>query len=207
MINKEDSELIASVLTAWFEDEATGLMDLPQPKRWFKGGKALDEKLAMQFANAVSSASQGHYDHWQATTNGALALIVTLDQFNRNMHRGSARAFADDAKALGISQRAIANELHHALPLSQQVFLYLPFEHDETADSQEMSIRLFTQLHCEATPTMLSFARTALDSAIEHKQIIDRFGRYPHRNSILGRTNTDEEAQWLQSGRKSFGQG
>ena len=206
-MNADDEvTLKARVLDIWFKDDDTGSMELPQSKRWFMGGKALDQRLISDFTEAVDKAANGALDHWQDDAQCALALVVMLDQFNRNMYRGTAQAFAHDAKALSISRHCVNNALDESLPVTQRVFLYLPFEHDETAQSQQESIRLFTQLHNSAPPSLQDFSKRALGSAMEHKRIVDQFGRYPHRNACLGRTSTPEELAWLNSSGSRFGQ-
>ena len=206
MKQPDDKLLIDSVLSTWFEDEKTGRVDLPQKKRWFMGGKTLDALLRDQFAQTVQNAQAGKLGSWLGELKGALAYIVLLDQFSRNIHRGTAQAFAGDAKALAIARQVLNSNDHESLPLTHRVFLYMPFEHDETIESQRTSIALFTQLHNQAPPLLAKFAQATLDSAIEHKDIIDQFGRYPHRNAILGRQNTTAETAWLESKAKRFGQ-
>jgi uncharacterized protein (DUF924 family) len=137
--------------------------------------------------------------HWQTTPLGALALIILLDQFSRNCHRNTPRAFAADRMALQVAQRLVANGWDRMLPSAQhRAFAYLPFEHDETLDGQRESLRLFGQLRAE--PGGQSYYRFAE----RHAQIIQRFGRFPHRNALLGRTSTAEEIAFLREPGSSF---
>lgn len=194
------------VLETWFKDDETGRMDLPQAMRWFMGGATLDQKLKSQFAPTLKQAGANKLDHWLDTAQGTLALIIVLDQFTRNIHRGSAAAFEHDAKAVAASQHAVAQGYDQQLPISQRVFFYMPFEHDESAESQLQSVSLFEQLKKDASPEFSEFAERTLASAIEHKEIIDNFGRYPHRNAVLGRASTEAELAWLEDKNKRFGQ-
>ena len=194
------------VLDTWLKDEDTGRMDLPQSKRWFMGGSKLDDKLRCQYTATLASAGNNELDHWLSTAHGTLALIILLDQFNRNMSRGTAAAFEHDASALTASKHALAMGYDRQFPFSQRIFCYMPFEHDETVESQEQSVALFKQLKDEAGEQYSEFADRTLASAIEHKDIIDKFGRYPHRNAVLQRTSTAEEIAWLESENKRFGQ-
>lgn len=194
------------VLDTWFKDEATGRMDLPQTKRWFMGGPELDQQLRSQYSHTLMLAGENKLDHWMDTAQGTLALIILLDQFNRNINRGTAGAFAYDAKAVTVSKHALAMGYTKELPISQRLFCYMPFEHDETDESQSQSVALFTQLKQEAPEDFSEFASRTLASAIEHKDIIDKFGRYPYRNAVLQRSSTEEELTWLANENKRFGQ-
>ena len=204
------AELVDEVLVAWFEDEADDRDDLPRGKRWFGGGEALDARLAERFAGAIDEAARGDHDVALASPRGALALVVLLDQFPRNVHRGDARAFAYGDHALAVAALALARGHAEALPPVQRVFLALPFEHDESVESQRRAIALL-EASSAAVPEgaderLGEFARAALSSAREHAEIVERFGRYPYRNAVLGRDSTDEERAWLESGAKRFGQ-
>lgn len=194
------------VLDTWFKDENTGRMDIPQPKRWFMGGAELDEKLTIEYSHTLLLAAENKLDHWQDSAPGTLALIILLDQFNRNINRGTAAAFEHDSKAVQVSKHALAMGYTEQFPISQRMFCYMPFEHDESAESQRLSVSLFKQLREEAPDDFSEFAESTLASAIEHKDIIDKFGRYPYRNAVLNRTSTEAELAWLRQENKRFGQ-
>ncbi len=206
MRHPDERQLIDSVLSTWFKDNETGRMDLPQKQRWFMGGKTLDELLSARFGQTVQKAQAGEFDHWLEDIRGAMAYVILLDQFSRNIYRGAAQAFAGDARALSISQHVLSCADYASLPLTNKVFLFMPFEHDENSASQQTSVALFTDLRDQAPPSLARFAQATLDSAIEHKAIIDQFGRYPHRNATLGRPSTAAEISWLSERGKSFGQ-
>ena len=197
---------IDDVLDAWFGDEDSGRRDLPQGKRWFSGGEALDARLRERFGATIDAAARGELEAWRATPEGTLALIVVLDQFTRNVHRGTAEAFAHDARALALAEEGVARGYLERLPPVQAVFHVLPFEHDESRASQRRALELLKGPAEDAPAEVADFMQGALESAEEHAAIIERFGRYPYRNEVLGRESTPEEEAWLADGAKSFGQ-
>lgn len=182
-----------SVLDFWFGPEPT-----PRPE-WFRKDPAFDEAIRDRFGALVDRALAGELDRWDGSPEGLLALVVVLDQFPRNLFRGQARAFAGDARALGLARAAVGrgDDLH--LHLVQRVFVYLPFEHAEDIAAQDESMRLFTALAAESP----AHADT-LDYARRHRDVILRFGRFPHRNAALGRLDTQEEADYLRQPGSGF---
>ena len=229
----QTAALVRRTLDAWFADPADDRLDVPRTGRWFGGGRALDAALADEFGAAIDAAARGEHDAALADADGALALVVLLDQFPRNVHRGDARAFAYGEHALAMAGLAHARGHGARLPLVGRVFLALPWEHDESAASQARAIDLLEDVAREAheaheagraaraarpagasadapgverAEAIATFARGALDSAREHAAIIARFGRYPYRNAVLGRTSTPGERRWLEAGSKRFGQ-
>ncbi|WP_431820070.1 DUF924 family protein [Burkholderia sp. F1] len=168
-------------------------------KIWFNGGAALDVALRERYGALLDAACDGACDHWAASPLGALALIVVLDQFSRNVHRGTPRAFAADPKALACARRLVAAGWDARLPSGHhRAFAYLPFEHDESPDSQREAVRL-----CEGIREEAGCAGYH-DFALRHADVIARFGRFPHRNAILGRASTAEEAAFLREPGSSF---
>lgn len=194
------------VINTWFKDEVTGELDIAQSKRWFLGGKKLDQALSSQYTATLVAAREGKLSHWLDTAYGTLALIVVTDQFNRNINRGTAAAFALDSIALTACKHALAQNYDDQFTITQRVFCYLPFEHDETLESQIKSIALFRKLDDNAPPELKTFTQGTLQHALEHQAIIEQFGRYPHRNAALGRTSTQTEIDWLDRENKRFGQ-
>lgn len=160
------------------------------PKRWFTRDAAFDDTLRARFGTAVTDAVAGHFDAWAETEQGALALVLLLDQVSRNIHRASAHAFAGDPKARAVADRAIARGDLDGAPKERAMWLILPFEHHEDLGSQERAIALFEAL---GDADLVKWA-------IVHRDVIARFGRFPHRNAALGRTTTPEEAQFLAEG-------
>lgn len=187
-----------AVLDCWF-----GAPDTPTfghaRKLWFSRDKAFDAMLLERFGTLIDAAREGALDSWAATPLGALALVIVLDQFSRNCYRDTPRAFAADHKALRVAQQMVASGADFQLPSAHhRAFAYLPFEHDEALASQQESLRLFTQLKAE--PGGASY----YSSAVRHARIIERFGRFPHRNAQLGRPSTAEETAFLKEPGSSF---
>lgn len=171
----------AEILAFWFEEST--------PEQWFKKDPGFDAAIRDRFADTHKAAAAGALDGWADTAMGLMALVIVLDQFSRNLYRDSAVAFAQDAKALALARDGIARGLDLAItPPDRRVFLYLPFEHSEDLADQEAAIRL-----CEARtddPAYVDFAR-------RHRDVIAEFGRFPHRNAVLGRHSTPAEAAYL----------
>ncbi len=160
------------------------------PEKWFKRDEAFDAEMASRFSADNSAAVQGDHDGWAESSDGALALILVLDQFSRNLHRGSLLAFAGDLRALNIAKAAIARGDDHSVPKDLQIFFYMPFEHSESLADQRTAIRL---THAMQSANYLKYAHT-------HHDVIRRFGRFPHRNAVLGRHTTAAEAVFLEAG-------
>jgi uncharacterized protein (DUF924 family) len=168
------------VLDFWFAgDPAT------HRKEWFEKTVEFDAACT-RFADGLRDARTGAFDHWAETPRGTLALIILLDQFSRNLNRNSAEAFAADGKAREIARTAIERGIDQMLGEVERMFVYLPFEHSEDLADQDQSVRLFTSLGEEMTRY-----------AEEHRDVIRRFGRFPHRNAALGRTSTPDELAYL----------
>ncbi len=174
----------ADVLDFWFADG-------PETRRqvWFQKDAAFDEACEA-FRPAREVAKAGAFDSWTKTPDGTLALLILLDQLSRNLYRGSPEAFAADAKALAIARDAVARGFDQAQHPVRRMFLYLPFEHAEDLAMQDESVRLFETLR-EA------LGELTIDYAHRHRDVIRRFGRFPHRNVALGRTNTPAEEAYL----------
>lgn len=187
----------ADVLAFWF-----GSADTVDP-RWFKRSDAFDAEIDNRFGATVQAALAGRLDAWAARPEGALALIVLLDQFTRNMYRGTPAAFAGDAQALALAQKLVDSGEHLRLPPLRRWFAYMPLEHAEDLALQQQCVRLFEALAAEPGPHREALAG-ALDYARRHRDVVARFGRFPHRNAILGRTSTPEEAAFLLQPGSSF---
>jgi uncharacterized protein (DUF924 family) len=187
-----------SVLDEWFG--AAGSAEFGHARRvWFKKNAAFDAMLLARFGSMLEAALAGTLASWAQTPEGALALILLLDQFTRNCFRGSPRAFAGDAQALELARTMVAQGDDLELPTPyHRVFAYMPFEHDETLDSQREAVRLFQRLSDEAGQADAQELAAQLKYAHKHAEVIERFGRYPHRNEILGRETSAEERAWLE---------
>lgn len=162
---------------------------------WFKANDAFDAEIRALFMDDFEAAARGDLDAMADQANGALALIILLDQFPRNLFRGSARAFATDPKALSVADATVARGFDQTLSIIERTFVYLPYEHSERMEDQDRSVALYEALGDEES----------LDYAVQHRVIIERFGRFPHRNAVLGRESTPEEETFLQQPGSSFG--
>lgn len=186
---------VDQILDFWFRpDESYG----KPPLVWFAKNPEFDEALRTRFRTDYELAATGKLNCWQTSPQSCLALILLLDQFPRNFFRGQAKAFATDPQAIAVAKHALTNGFDRQLPYAQRWFVYLPFEHSENLDEQRRSVELFQQLREDpASAQPLAFA-------IRHLGIIECFGRFPHRNPILGRTTTPEEAEFLKELHSSF---
>ncbi|WP_206953100.1 DUF924 family protein [Trinickia acidisoli] len=190
-----------AVLDFWFGEPGTAAFGQPS-ERWFKGDEAFDALILERFGTTLAQARRGGCDAWQRTPLGALALIVVLDQFSRNTCRGRPEAFAGDAQALAVARRLVESGADRDLPSAEhRAFAYLPFEHCESLAVQHESVRLFEALVRE---TGAAGEGNYFDYARQHAAIIERFGRFPHRNKALGRVSTDEERAFLREPGSSF---
>lgn len=175
-----------SVLTFWF-NEVT-------PEMWWQKDTALDDEIRERFLPLHEQAVKGELFHWRQCPQGSLAEVIVLDQFSRNIYRGRREAFINDPLALALSQFAIEKGFNTQLSRDEQVFLYMPFMHSESRLIHAAAVDLYSELGKEGN----------LDFEVRHKAVIDRFGRYPHRNSILGRISTTEEIEYLEQGGDVF---
>lgn len=189
------TEDIDSVLDFWFGRlDERGMPVEARHNLWFQKDETTDEYIRVRFGNLVERALQGELEPWADLDRGLVALIVLLDQFPRNIYRDQARAFSGDTRALALAQAAIAAGHHRRLPAIHQVFLFLPLEHAENADAQAECVALFEELEdITGIEDMTEFRRYAE----AHRDVIARFGRFPHRNKLLGRESSPEEVAHL----------
>ncbi len=178
--------IIENILQFWFEEL--------EPSQWWVKDENLDRLIYDRFAEVHEQAIRCELYEWRKTADGRLAEIIILDQFSRNMFRGTPQAFSSDRLALALAQEAIAGEFDLQLPPVKRSFIYLPFMHSESVKIHQIAEKLYSQPGLEAN----------LKWEIKHKNIIERFGRYPHRNVILGRESTEEEIEFLRQPGSSF---
>ncbi|MGI9416359.1 MAG: DUF924 family protein [Geminicoccaceae bacterium] len=188
MTTADDRQAIDDILDFWFAEETR--------PRWYDSTKAFDEHCRQRFGDLVERAATGDLAPWEDSANGALALCLLLDQMPRNLFRGTPRAFATDPAAVAVASRAIDKGFDRELDIERRKFLYLPFMHSERPADQERSVAISEALG----------DANALHYANDHADIIKRFGRFPHRNGILGRTSTSEEEAFLAGSAKTYGQ-
>ncbi|MEB3358366.1 MAG: DUF924 family protein [Synechococcales bacterium] len=191
---------VDDILTFWFGNPVTDdTRYQARRKVWFRKSPEVDQAVCDRFQSVYEAASRGDLDHWRRTPQGSLALVLVLDQFPRHLFRDEPRAFATDAEALLVAKEAIAQGFDEALPPLQRMFFYFPLEHCEDAIAQQQSVALFRQLVAQQ-PELAD----ALDYALRHQAVIDQFGRFPHRNAILGRVSTPTETEFLKQPGSSF---
>ncbi len=174
---------------------------------WYAANARFDAEILERFGTTLDDARHGRLDAWVHAPHGALALVIVLDQFPRNVWRGDARCFACDAAALAHARAAVEAGHLDALTPPERVFLTMPYQHAESLDVQRQSVALYERLVDECDEPWRDFARNALDFARRHHDIVARFGRFPHRNGMLGRSDTGEERRWLDEGGETFGTG
>lgn len=174
------------ILNFWFSEI--------DQKMWWQKSDAFDQEIKNRFKEVHQAASQCELFHWRKSAEGRLSEIIVLDQFSRNMFRNNKKAFDQDPLALALAQEAVLQKEDHTLNLQQKMFLYMPYMHSESLKVHEQAVQLFSQPGLEGN----------LDFEHKHKVIIERFGRYPHRNDILGRTSTSEEIEFLKGPNSSF---
>jgi len=175
------------VLDFWFGDDPTLFREA-----WFRTDPTFDAACRARFGTVLEAARTGALDSWAETPRGTLALVIVLDQFSRNIHRGTPDAFAADPRARALADAAVARGDDHHLGPIERSFLYLPFEHVENLADQDISVRL-----SETLRGTYDSADRAIDYAERHRDVIRRFGRFPHRNAILGRASTPQELAYL----------
>jgi uncharacterized protein (DUF924 family) len=171
---------------------------------WFKRDGAFDAHIRKHFGDTLAAASQGELDAWVHTPEGWLALLIVLDQFSRNIYRDDARAWAADAKAQALALAGIERGDDRRLTPRQRLFVYLPLEHAEDLSLQHRCVELFEQLVASQPPAEQGHHQGFLDYARRHHDVIDRFGRFPHRNAVLGRVSTPAELDYLTSPGSGF---
>lgn len=184
------------VLDFWFCERVQKLC--------FERDDAFDAEIRTRFGEAVAEAQKGGFECWRGTPEGALALLILLDQMPRNIYRGSPQAFASDARGLAVATQMVDAGFDRGLTFTQKRFTYLPFEHSEDRAVQKRALALFGALAVECAPENNVEAAVQLLYAARHAEIIFRFGRYPHRNACLGRKSTPEEEAFLKEPNSSF---
>ena len=196
----------AEVLDFWFADTLTNPDSLAGRRAiWFMGGPDIDQLITKKFGTLPDAALAGELQHWATDARNTLALVLVLDQFPRNIYRNTARAYHYDAAGLDLAVNIIDQDLNLSLHPIEQSFLFLPLEHSEAIEDQTRAVQLYETLTTQSSGPYLESAKNSLDYAKRHCDIIRRFGRFPHRNAILGRESTQAEIEFLASGGDTFG--
>ncbi len=187
-----------NVLNFWFGPSGSAVEIAERQRRlWFGKSAANDQAVARQFAATLLAASVGQLDHWSNTPRGRLALIIVLDQFPHHIYRNQAQSFATDPQALDLCLAALTTGEDQQLAPIERVFLYLPLEHAESNAMQDQSVLLFEKLADAAAADERALFDDFLNYARKHRDVVARFGCFPHRNALLGRPSTDDELEFL----------
>ena len=191
-------DLAESVLAFWFGEPGNAAeVASRQGKLWFGKSPANDQAVTERFAATLADATAGRLDHWARTPRGRLALVIVLDQFPHHVYRDQPQAFATDPQALALSLAALGAGEDRLLAPIERVFLYLPLEHAESIELQERSVALYEQLARKAAADERALFDNFLDYARKHRDVVARFGRFPHRNASLERASTPDEVEFL----------
>lgn len=200
-----ESKVYDELLAFWFGEEADdAAVAQRQARLWWSKNEELDRLIEKRFADALRPAANGALANWPETPRGRLAKVILFDQVTRNVYRGRPQAFAWDGQARRQAELALAAGDEAALRPVERVFLYMPFEHSEDLAHQALAVERFTVLCAEVSPAARPAFQGFLDYAVRHRDIIQRFGRFPHRNAILGRPSTAEEKAFLKEAGSSF---
>ena len=202
-----NTDIIADIVTFWLGDSRDS-PDRASARRdwWYRGGPVVDEEIRARFGGLVPRALAGELADWPETPDGALALVLLLDQFTRHLGRGTVEAYAGDPCAFEIVNHAIDRGLDHALHPVARIWLYHPFHHSEDVAEQGRGLGLLRALRRDADPAWHGYLERSIKGWTRHHDIVARFGRFPHRNAVLGRESTEEERAYMAAGGKSFGQ-
>lgn len=195
------------LLDFWFgELDDNGLPDSHHRNRWFRSSRAFDQEIRRRFMSMVLFASENGLEHWRTEPGGRLAEIILLDQFTRHIHRGGELAFSNDRLARQLTREGM--DLGHdvQLPALYRAFFYMPLQHSERLQDQDLSLECYQQLAATASGLLAEFLQSFVESARDHRAVIQRFGRFPHRNRALKRRSTPEEEAYLTGAGSRYGQ-
>lgn len=196
-----------SLMNFWFAQACESpAAALERSSFWFGNDPVVDQQIWELYADTVTDAGAGHFADWAESAHGRLALILLLDQFPRNIYRGTAEVFRYDAKALTLAGQGITLGQLAGLTVPEQAFFLMPYQHSEDVAVQNAGVALFSAMVEEAAPEWRDVAAGYRDFAIQHRDIIVEYGRFPHRNSVLGRASTAAEDGYLAGGGATFGQ-
>ncbi len=198
-------EQAESILEYWFGTEADDAVAARrQAELWWKKNSKVDQEIRERFASLLDAAVNGSLDDWLTDPRGRLAMIILADQFSRNMYRDTPRSFAFDSYAQTWCKAGLESGAHRLLRPIERVFFYLPMEHSESLEDLQLSVALCKELAESVPDAHRELFDSYLNYAVRHHDFVQRFGRFPHRNAILGRESTDEEVAFLQKPGSSF---
>lgn len=193
------------VTAFWFGTLSDGFADAAHRRAWFKSAAGRDADIRHRFSRLLERAGSGELDHWLDATPGTVAYILLCDQLSRQIHRGTADAYATDTRALNAATGLVDSGADRALAFDERAFVYMPFQHAESRLDQHTSVGLFDALREDTDPAYRHHADGFLVHARQHRDIVARFGRFPHRNALLGRPSTAAELEFLATA-GNFGQ-
>ncbi len=197
---------IDEILQFWFGDLVGGFPVNDREDIWWKGGAELDREIDMLFGARVNAALRGELNVWKETPRGRLALVLLLDQFTRSIYRGMAEAFKGDEIARAIVLESLGKQHDEALDFAERIFFYMPLEHTESLDMQDLCINCLDRLLLDVPLKERYRVHSVIDFASQHRDMIARFGRFPYRNHVLGRESTAEELAFLNQSHHRWGQ-
>jgi len=207
-ITDDDQIRMDSILSFWFMEQTLSAPQIDgRMDTWFGEDPVFDHEIAKEFADLVDEASDGKLNHWAHEPRGRLALILLLDQFRRNIYRNTPEAYEKDKAALKLCVEGAMQKKDKGLAPIHRVFFYMPLQHAESRKVQEKSREIYRRLAEAVSPTYKETFETVAQFAELHADVIERFGRFPHRNKLLGRENTPEEEEFLAGDTTDFGQG
>ncbi|GAB3477117.1 DUF924 family protein [Marinomonas epiphytica] len=198
---------IERILEFWFGPMQNGWPCTNKNSIWWGGGEVLDRSIQQEFGSLLQQAANDELAAWKEEPKGRMALIILLDQFSRNIYRNQSQAFAADSLAQKYCLEGIEIGYDQTLQTAEKLFFYLPLVHSETLPNHEKAVTLFSEVVATARPEHYEHTTKFLESAYEHKAIIEEYGRYPYRNKVLGRVSTPAEMVYLASSPNTFGQG
>ncbi|MBL6691376.1 MAG: DUF924 domain-containing protein [Pseudomonadales bacterium] len=197
----------AEIIDYWLGTDQLSVESMKrQWKLWYSVNTETDNTIRERFGDALHEAESGNLEPWQATPDGSLALVILLDQFTRNLYRGTPDAWRNDTKALAVAEHAINTGQHLLLSVPGRIMLYHPYHHAEDARQQQKAVTLFSELKAAGGEIWEDEVENHLSFVRGHAKIVETFGRFPHRNQILGRVSTTEEQAHLEKDSRAYGQ-
>jgi uncharacterized protein (DUF924 family) len=195
------------IVSYWLgESPASPAAAFARHELWYRGGRPIDDEIRERFGHSVTRARAGGLAEWDRSPESQLALVILLDQFTRNIYRGTPEAYSGDPLALAVALRAVAAGRDRDLCVPGRIFLYHPFHHSETLVEQDRGVALLERLAQESPPEWRDYVRRSVEGFRRHRDTVARFGRFPHRNPVLGRISTPEEVAFLAADGSTYGQ-
>ncbi len=197
----------SEIINYWLGTEQNSVDDMKrQWKLWYDASDDTDNNIRARFGGALAAAESGDLNHWQSNASGSLALVILLDQFSRNLFRSTPDAYRNDNQALAIAEHAVTTGQHLEMSIPGRVMLYHPYHHAEDTAMQEKAVQLFSELKASSPSAWEEELENHLRFVRSHASLVSRYGRFPHRNQVLGRISTEEEKAYLDKDNRTYGQ-